>query len=84
MKTKVKSVKIVLRKECYFLNDLILIETYFKKNSPGRPKISQKTIDQIKIMFFREYKSYRQIAEECHVSLGTVHKYVHQLKHMAK
>lgn len=45
----------------------------------GRPKISTHTIKRIIFLREKEKRSIRSIAEECNVSIGTVHKYVNQI-----
>ncbi|MBP1044241.1 recombinase family protein [Vagococcus sp. BWB3-3] len=42
----------------------------------GRPKIDKQVINEINFLFKHKGKTMREIADICHVSLGTVHKYV--------
>lgn len=42
----------------------------------GRPKISTDVVEQIIYLRENEKRSIRSIANECNVSIGTVHKYV--------
>lgn len=41
----------------------------------GRPRVSQTKIEIIRHLYKNKKYSLREIADECHVSLGTVHKY---------
>lgn len=42
----------------------------------GRPTINQQTIDQIIQLHHQHKLNYREISEQCGVSLGSVHKYI--------
>lgn len=42
----------------------------------GRPRISLEKIQQIQFLHHTEFRTMREIAEICRVSLGTVHKYI--------
>ncbi|MBP1040235.1 recombinase family protein [Vagococcus sp. BWB3-3] len=42
----------------------------------GRPRINLATIKKIKYLHTYQRKNIRDIATECNVSLGTVHKYI--------
>lgn len=44
--------------------------------SLGRPAIDEVTIGKIQTLYHEHKMSYRDIAEACEISLGTVHKYV--------
>lgn len=44
----------------------------------GRPRIKTKTIEHINYLYFSKKLSMREIAEECNVALGTVHKYLNK------
>lgn len=44
--------------------------------SLGRPTISQETIDRIVDLHLQHKLNYREISEQCGVSLGSVHKYI--------
>lgn len=44
----------------------------------GRPTVSPDVIEQIKQLHTSQRLSLRDIASQCGVSLGTVHKYVHE------
>lgn len=46
----------------------------------GRPSISKETIERVKISYFDQKMTLRDVARECDISLGTAHKYVNQLK----
>lgn len=45
----------------------------------GRPTIQKDKVAEIQNLFKNYSKSYREIAESCDVSIGTVHKYVNML-----
>jgi len=45
----------------------------------GRPKIDQKTINQISLLYNENRLNLREISIRCNVSLGTVHKYINML-----
>ena len=47
---------------------------------PGRPTIAQKRIEKIQRLYQTKKKTFQEIAEECEVSVGTVHKYVVKLR----
>lgn len=42
---------------------------------PGRPRIDEATIEKIRMLHKTKRKTFQEIAEECRVSVGTVHKY---------
>lgn len=42
----------------------------------GRPRIEEEQIQEIKFLYYQQKKNMREIAKECAVALGTVHKYV--------
>lgn len=44
----------------------------------GRPAVSDETIHRITYLFHKKAKTYREIAAECEVSIGTVSKYIKQ------
>lgn len=46
----------------------------------GRPTINDQTIEDIKKYYLKDKYTLREISEKCHVSLGTVHKYVKRTK----
>lgn len=46
----------------------------------GRPAINQDIIDEIKYLYTSNKRTLREISVACSVSLGTVHKYINQLK----
>ncbi len=46
----------------------------------GRPKVETKVQENIYDLYVVQQRSMREVAEACDVSLGTVYKYVHQIK----
>lgn len=42
----------------------------------GRPRINEKTIADIRYQYNHQGKSIREVSDYCHVSIGTVHKYL--------
>lgn len=46
----------------------------------GRPSISKEKIKHIQKMYYKDKKTYREIAQIMDVSLGTIYKYVNQIK----
>lgn len=55
-----------------------LEESARKGIKSGRPVVPQKKVQEIQTLYFKEMRRYRDIAEICGVSIGTVHKYVKQ------
>ncbi len=50
----------------------------------GRPTISPELINRIRTLHDVHRKTIREISTECGVSLGTVHKYITQMKETVK
>lgn len=46
----------------------------------GRPTINEAIVQKILSLVYFEKKTYRNVAKICHVSVGTVHKYVNMYK----
>ena len=42
----------------------------------GRPKISEQTIKKVKFLYYQKSYTFRQIADECDISVGTAYKYI--------
>lgn len=57
------------------LNNLSQGSNKFQKET-GRPRLKEKQIQEIKFLYYHQKKSMREIAQECAVALGTVHKYI--------
>lgn len=55
---------------------LIVEQNREKGITLGRPAISEETIEKIYTLYHSDKRTIRYIAEQCHVSLGTVHKYI--------
>lgn len=49
-----------------------------RRGELGRPSLNSKTINRIRYLYRSHSLSMREIAEECNVSLGTVHKYINE------
>ncbi|NKC68532.1 helix-turn-helix domain-containing protein [Vagococcus fluvialis] len=54
---------------------LIVKDNKRKGITVGRPKISEETIEKI-YKLYSDKRTIRYIAEQCNVSIGTVHKYI--------
>lgn len=67
----------IARKQHQLRRSLIL--TRVKDSPAGRPTIKSETINNIQRYYIRDKLTLREIAEKCHVSLGTVHKYTKQI-----
>lgn len=46
----------------------------------GRPVIEERTIKQIQYLYKVEKRSIREISQKCGVSVGTVHKYIKEVR----
>ncbi|MGX6961998.1 recombinase family protein [Vagococcus xieshaowenii] len=51
-----------------------------KGNFGGRPRVNEEVIEKVKHLYFEKKLTYREIAAQCNVSIGTVHKYSKLLK----
>ncbi|MGX7030254.1 recombinase family protein [Vagococcus zengguangii] len=51
-----------------------------KGNFGGRPRVNEEIIEKVRSLYFEKRLTYREIATECNVSIGTVHKYSKMLK----
>lgn len=49
-------------------------------NLPGRPRITKETAERIYFLYHTQKETIRQIAMDCNVSIGTVHKYANKSK----
>ena len=55
-----------------------------KGNFGGRPRVNPEIIEKVRTLYFEKRLTYREIAAECNVSIGTVHKYSKMLKEAQK
>lgn len=46
-----------------------------KGNFGGRPRVTEEVVEKVRHLYFEKKLTYREIAAECNVSIGTVHKY---------
>ena len=51
-----------------------------KGNYGGRPRVNPEIIEKVRNLYFEKRLTYREIAAECNVSIGTVHKYSKMIK----
>lgn len=56
------------------------IQAQAKGKTFGRPVIEEESIKQIQYLYMVEKRSIREISQRCGVSVGTVHKYIKQVR----
>ncbi|MBP1039479.1 hypothetical protein I6N95_00525 [Vagococcus sp. BWB3-3] len=56
------------------------IQAQAKGKTFGRPVIDERTIKQIQSLYMVERRSIREISQKCEVSVGTVHKYIKEVR----